>query len=204
MRNLLYIALLAATVAPGASVERKAPDAMGYTKRILCDGKWRGHGIPTGSQTLATVAHVIEGCTVIGWDDSLGNHGTFTAVLRRRLETRKDEFGNEYPYRDYALLLSDTPFQFWASVSKREPRNGEILYSALILPGNNRLGTVSGPFVGVDGSGHYETDLASHPGSSGTPIMDQSGTVLAVNNGGYNAATGRSLCWATPVSQIFD
>lgn len=204
MRDLLYVGVLAFAMAPGTTVERPAPDSLSLTKRILCDGKWRGHGIPTGATTLATVAHVIEGCVVIGWEDDLGHRGTFTAVLRRKYEYRKDEFGHEYPYRDYALLLSDSKFEFWAQTSKRKPRNGEILYSALLLPGNNRLAAVSGPFVGIDGSGHYEADLASHPGSSGVPLMDAEGNVLGLNNGGYNAATGRSLAWGTPVSQIFD
>lgn len=204
MRNLLSIGILALTMAPGAPIERQAPSAMDLTKRIICDGKWRGHGIPTGTSTLITVGHVIDGCTVIGWEDNLGHHGTFTAVLRRKFELRKDEFGQEYPYRDYALLLSDTNFTFWAEISRRKPKNGEILYSALLLPGNNLLAPVSGSFVGIDGAGHYHTDLASHPGSSGVPIMDQAGNVLALNNGGYGATTGHALAWGTPVSQIFD
>lgn len=199
MRELLYIGVLALAMASGTSVERKAPDSLSYTKRILCDGRWRGHGIPTGSHALATVGHVIEGCTVIGWEDDMGKHGTFTAVLRRKFEMR-----DGIPYRDYALLLSDTQFEFWAQTSKRKPRNGEILYSALLLPENNRLFPVSGPFVGMDGWGHYETDLASYPGSSGVPVMDQDGNVVALNNGSYGVNYGRSLAWATPVSQIFD
>lgn len=199
MRNLLYIVLLAFTIAPGAPIERKAPDAMGYTKRILCDGKWRGHGIPTGSYTLATMGHVIDGCVTLGWEDDQGNHGVVTAVLRRKFEDKEG-----HPHRDYALLLSDTQFGFWAQTSKRQPRNGEILYSGLVMPGNFRLCTVSGPFIGVDGDGHYETDLVSHPGSSGTPLMDQDGNVLGLTGGAYGLNFGRATAWATPVSQIFD
>lgn len=195
MRDLLYIALLALTMAPGASIERKAPDAMGLTKRILCDGKWRGQGIPTGGAVILTAAHVTEGCVVLSWDDYSGNHGTIKAVLRRKYEM-KDNF----PASDFALLLSDTSFPFWADISKRIPPSGEILYSGVLLYGNIQLSTVSGPFIGKNSRGFYESDIKAWAGSSGAPLMDQSGHVLGIVSGGVPGQTQ----WSTPVSQIFD
>lgn len=196
--KLLYVGLLAFATTQVAPVERKPPSAMSLTKRVLCDGKWRGHGIPTGPTTLVTVAHVLEGCNVLGWDDNLGNRGTFI-VLRREYKERDGR-----PIKDHALLLSDTHFSNWATIEKRTPRNGEILYCGLLLPGNSHVSTVSGPFIGIDSDGFYHSDMSSFPGSSGIPVMDAEGKIRAIDNGSYGSNLGRHIAWSTPIGKFFD
>lgn len=172
------------------------PPAMHSMVKVLCNGQWRGWATPYGATFALSVGHVIDGCTTIGWMTPM-KHGDFIVLKSAFSETTE-----HVPIKDYALLLSNVPFDSWVEVSKRKPKPGEVLWHRLLLFGSVPVDAPSF-FLGTDADGFYESEGSSRPGSSGSGWFTSSGEVIGVVNGSEGATYGRSVVWGTPTEVIF-
>lgn len=192
---LASAALVGGTAAPTTRLS-PPPMAMHTMVKVICDGRWRGWATPYGSTFAVSVAHVVEGCNSIGWESGT-RRGNFIPI---RIESKADADGT--PIKDTALLLSDTPFDSWVTLSKRPPEPGELLWHRLLLPGPSPVNAPSW-FLGRDAAGHWELEGTSYPGSSGSGLFNADGELVGVVNGNYGANLGRTLAWATPNAEVF-
>ena len=202
MRKIIILALfsLGCAHAPSKVVTvfrlPEAPQAMRSIVKVMCDGSWKGWATPYGSNVAISVAHVIDGCTTIGWQ-SPTSKGDFI-VLKREYSEDKDGT----PLKDYALLLSSAQFDSWAEVSKRAPDPGEILWHRLLLFGNVPVNAASF-YLGTDEQGFYKSEGTARPGSSGSGWFTSDGQIVGVVNGDEGRKYGRALVWGTPMKEIF-
>lgn len=135
-----------------------------------------------------TNRHVVEGASAItltGYDGTEYTAGTV------RLSTRAD----------LALVTVKEAFPEVATVAVSEPSIGDTLTFAG-YPGGSELTTRSGPFVSVaeDTVGSstdtvYAIEAESHPGNSGSPVVNADGAVTGVlyasNNENYTLAVSQ-------------
>lgn len=179
-------------VSPSLREFHTAPEAMRATHRLACGGgAFRGLGTAYGATMMVTAYHVIEKCQSIEWIDVTGQRG-FLIVAK---------FDQK---RDWAILVlqEGSSFNYWTSVTTEEPRNGERLWSFVVLPGEV-LRPVSDVYIGADGSGDIHTSSLSHPGSSGSGIYNGAGELVGIVNGSYGYSIGNRTLYGTLSKWIF-
>jgi hypothetical protein len=159
--------------------------------RVICDGAWHGWAVPVKSSRIAVTAyHVIGGCMSLSWE---------RGFKRGRLLPAKQDKAH-----DWAILLSDEPFDSWLDIEKVEPEAGELLWWTLLLPGDPpRPAPVSGAYVGTDGGDQMEVNGPSWPGSSGSAMVNTAGELVGIVNGYAGAMYGHSIVYGTPIARVF-
>jgi hypothetical protein len=193
--SIVAMFITVATVLAGPAPGVRPPSVLLSDEvRVLCNGRWQGWAAPISASTAVTAFHVVDDCVTLGWRSSF-KEGRFVP-----LKTDKAQ--------DTALLLSDAgTFDQWFDIAHEAPQSGEPLWWTLLLPGKSNGSdmvpvAVSGLYLGVGDDGSMYTEGPSHPGSSGSAIVNSEGKLVGVVSGFYNAMTGASLQWGSPIKAI--
>ncbi len=153
-----------------------------------CETDGMGTGFAIGPQLVVTAAHVVDGGRLVRAIS--GTTSRSASVLGLDLAA------------DVALLRMVTPIEGHEFTFSAEPARVGDQVAALGFPEASLLtftpGTVNGVgrkavIDGVARFGLLEFDAATHPGSSGGPVVRPDGTVVGLVDAGPQAAQGRRL-----------
>lgn len=154
----------------GAAVADAVPelaDAVALVQRLGCDGtSGTGSGFAVtydGEPALVTNRHVVDGASQVGLRTLAGGPGP--AVTRVLLSTRQD----------VAVLVLDEPLGSMLGVGSA-PAPGDPV-RLVGFPGARPI-TTSGAVEDVRGD-RIVLDFPVGPGSSGAPVVDEDGSVVA-------------------------
>lgn len=129
-----------------------------------------GLGAPVSSIQALAAQHVVEGHTFVSYRDHFGRTG-----LLRVVWTDAE--------RDLALLeVEDSEkaqFLTWFRIAENAPESGDAIYCLGYLDGFV-ITALRGWWMGVDAEGDGIADVWSHPGSSGGPVIKQSGEMVGL------------------------
>jgi S1-C subfamily serine protease len=186
----------------GATVEAAAPaplsagDAEQAARRlalkvrtVTCEGIGTGSGFAVGHDMLVTNRHVIEGASRVRFDRGDG------------LSIEAGAIAAAYTH-DLAIVTLDRPIPEIAPLAERDPSPGAaVLVAGFPHGGPLQLshGTVIDTALDPEGVEVLRLSAAVAPGSSGSPVFDARGELVAVIYA-TEIPTGHAL--AIPVSAL--
>ncbi len=169
------------TVSPGVSGSALSPDGFNAAQRMTvrvrnvgCDFLATGTGFALDAFTLVTNRHVIENSRFLEISTYDGRMTDATAVSTTTVAdiaivTVEDSLGGGFPVR-----------------AQEDPQEGDLI-TVVGYPSGGRLTTVSGVVLGAttDPLGAavgrvFATSAQVEPGSSGSPVLNESGQVVGV------------------------
>lgn len=161
-----------------------------------CEEDGMGTGFAIGPQLVVTAAHVVDG-------------GRLVRAISGTTSRSASVLGIDVA-ADVALLRMVTPIEGHEFAFSTEPARVGDQVAALGFPEASLLtftpGTVNGVgrkavIDGVARFGLLEFDAATHPGSSGGPVIRPDGTVVGLVDAGPQAAQGRRLAVTSATAQ---
>ncbi len=167
------LALVAITLLAVAVPHPQQLDAM---LKLQNNEGGRGWGVPLAGGQILTVAHLMNGETLIATDGFGKNHN---------LTLTWADIEN-----DLAVYQAQGQFTRTIKIAKTAPETGEEVYWKVML-GHDSYAWTRGLVLGIDDLGDLLLTGWFHPGTSGSGVLNAAGELVAIVSAGENWSASR-------------